>query len=151
MLPRQKALTLQQQQDNTYKVAADKAARIICCLTPLRSLVYCPSALDGRKFADQFKKAGFNVLYSTDVKRIQQQWVDSSTPLIVVGHFPTIDANLFTGVYSFIFLYPNQQSAWQTYALKIEASPMVDIIKENIIAYNKFREFFDDKMLVVLL
>jgi hypothetical protein len=99
---------------STYKVDSEKAARILKCLTPPHILINSPPFVNGELFATQFKKEGFSVLsiplgnIEKNKDKISRLWnTEYDNSIIVEGHFPVIDKNIFTGTYSYVYLYPN--------------------------------------------
>jgi hypothetical protein len=107
----------------SYRIDADRAHDILCCLTPLRIVMNSPEFVDGKKFADTFKSDGFSVLSvgnlaredrKTQILRIQKIWGPCSVePVIVEGNFSMDDIfDLFPGVYSYVYLYPNSAKSY---------------------------------------
>jgi hypothetical protein len=104
----------------SYKTDQDKAYSILYCLTPQRILINSPLGVNGKIFANRFKKEGFSVLSvgvfdlmsaSAILKnKIKKLWNGKSqNPVLIEGKFSSTEdiAELFTGVYSYVYLYPN--------------------------------------------
>jgi len=104
----------------SYKTDSERAHNILYCLTPPRILINSAAYVNGKQFSDRFKKEGFSVLsvgkFDSRIAneqmliKIKKFWESpSQNPVVVEGYFPMAEdiSNVFTGVYSYVYLYPN--------------------------------------------
>lgn len=168
----------------SYRVDEEKAYDILYCLTPPRILVNRPLYVNGRNFVNKFKKEGFSVLSldKLDPAKIKKTWnLSSHNPVIIEGCFENTEdiVSNFTGIYSYIYLYPNTT---QNYAhqildhitsdtsntdeivnirnLKLKGDPswkkefellVGNCAKKNQTLYKEHCKLFDNKILTVLI
>jgi hypothetical protein len=153
-----------------YKVSADKAINIICCLAPPRIVVNHIAEIDGVEFVNNFKSEGYNVvsvpLEAKSRKRafgqIARLLKKADVQLMVEGCFTIEEIREHFSeliIFSYVYLFPNTLKVLAEHAVRLgvergskeEFTKYINSANEkNKSTYSEHCEEFEDKVFTVL-
>jgi adenylate kinase family enzyme len=150
----------------SYKVTAEKALRVLYCLTPPLIFINGPPKVGKTTFAKKLAAEGFSIFTIPSVngvaeakKYLQRNYLGKKpqNPIILEGWIENADDinKIFDGVptYSYVYIYPNNaKDYWQrvTSGDSKRTNEVKTLLQKQKTIYQQHLEEYEEKILTVL-
>lgn len=151
----------------SYKTDTEKGFKLLRSVSPPIIFVNGPSMIGKTFFVNKFKKEGYSILTLVEdsdnnldkilnfLKNQKRLGIDHMSCIIEANiKNEKLISDIFSNEYhnfTYVFLYPNNLKKYKEYIKDTNKEQLIDLSTEARERYKRHLEYFDDKILTILI